>query len=113
VPGLIEAGTSADAQVYGLPNEVSVKSVLWTNAPAFEAAGYTAPKTLDELPTLTERIKADGTAPWCIAAESGGGTGWPITDWIEDLVLRFAGPENYDKCVTGELKNDSPEIRPA
>lgn len=113
VPGIIEAGTCADGQVYGLPNEVSVKSVLWTNAPAFEAAGYTAPKTLDELLTLTQKIKADGTAPWCIAAESGGGTGWPITDWIEDLVLRFAGPENYDKWVTGELKNDSPEIRPA
>lgn len=113
VPGVIEAGTCADGKVYGLPNEVSVKSVLWTNAPAFKAAGYTAPTTLDELITLTDTIKADGTAPWCIAAESGGATGWPVTDWIEDLVLRFAGAENYDKWVTGELKNNSPEIRPA
>lgn len=113
VPGIIEAGTCADGQVYGLPTGVSVKSVLWTDAPAFAAAGYTAPTTLDELLTLTDTIKADGTAPWCIAAESGGATGWPVTDWIEDLVLRFAGPENYDKWVAGELKNDSPEIRPA
>ncbi len=113
VPGIIEAGTCADGKVYGLPTGVSVKSLLWTNAPAFAAAGYTAPKTLDELLTLTDKIKADGTAPWCIAAESGGATGWPITDWLEDLVLRFAGPENYDKWVSGELKNDSPEIKPA
>jgi alpha-glucoside transport system substrate-binding protein len=114
VPGVIEAGTcAADGQVYGLPNEVSVKSVLWTDAPAFKAAGYTAPKTLDELLTLTEKIKADGKTPWCIAAESGAATGWPITDWMEDLVLRFAGAENYDKWVTGELKFNSPEIRPA
>jgi alpha-glucoside transport system substrate-binding protein len=113
VPGIAEAGTCADGQVYGLPTGVSVKSVLWTDAPAFEAAGYTAPQTLDELLTLTDEIKADGTTPWCIAAESGAATGWPVTDWIEDLVLRFAGPENYDKWVTGELKNDSPEIRPA
>ena len=113
VPGVIEAGTCADGEVYGLPTAVSVKSVLWTDAPAFKAGGYTAPKTLDELLTLTEKIKADGTTPWCIAAESGAATGWPITDWIEDLVLRFAGPEGYDKWVKGELKNDSPEIRPA
>ena len=113
VPGVIEAGTCADGQVYGLPTALSVKSVLWTDAPAFKAAGYTAPKTLDELLTLTEKIKADGKTPWCIAAESGAATGWPITDWIEDLVLRFAGPENYDKWVKGEQKNDSPEIRPA
>ncbi len=113
VPGIVEAGTCADGKVYGLPNEVSVKSVLWTDAPAFKAAGYTAPKTLDELLALTEKIKADGKTPWCIAAESGAATGWPITDWIEDLVLRFAGPENYDKWVKGELKFNSPEIKPA
>jgi alpha-glucoside transport system substrate-binding protein len=113
IPGVVEAGTCADGKVYGLPNEVSVKSVLWTDAPAFKAAGYTAPKTLDELLALTAKIKADGKTPWCIAAESGAATGWPITDWIEDLVLRIAGPANYDKWVKGELKFNSPEIKPA
>ena len=39
VPGVIEAGTCADGQVYGLPTALSVKSVLWTDAPAFKAAG--------------------------------------------------------------------------
>lgn len=63
IPGVIEAGTCADGQVYGLPNEVSVKSVLWTDAPGFKAAGHTAPKTLDDLLALTEKIKADGTTP--------------------------------------------------
>jgi alpha-glucoside transport system substrate-binding protein len=113
VPGFVEAGTCADSKVYGLPNEVSVKSVLWTDAPSFKEAGYTAPRTLDDLLALTAKIKADGKTPWCIAAESGAATGWPITDWIEDLVLRFAGPDNYDKWVKGELKFNSPEIKPA
>ena len=113
VPGFVEAGTCADGKVYGLPNEVSVKSVLWTDAPSFKEAGYTAPRTLDDLLALTAKIKADGKTPWCIAAESGAATGWPITDWIEDLVLRVAGPDNYDKWVKGELKFNSPEIKPA
>ncbi len=113
VPGFAEAGTCADGKVYGLPNEVSVKSVLWTDAPAFSAAGFTQPKTLDQMLTLTDQIKAAGKTPWCIAAESSAATGWPITDWIEDLVLRLAGPDNYDKWVTGALKFNSPEIKPA
>ena len=113
VPGFIQAGTCADGKVYGLPNEVSVKSLLWTTPPAFKAAGFTQPKTLDQMLTLTDQIKAAGKTPWCIAAESGAATGWPITDWIEDLVLRLAGPDNYDKWVTGALKFNSPEIKPA
>src|SRR6478672_3822041 len=113
VPGFAEAGTCADGKVYGLPNEVSVKSIIWTDAPAFKAGGYTVPRTLDDLLALSAKIKADGKTPWCIAAESGQATGWPITDWIEDLVLRIAGPDNYDKWVKGQLKFNSPEIKPA
>jgi alpha-glucoside transport system substrate-binding protein len=113
VPGFSQAGTCADGKVYGLPNEVSVKSIIWSDAPAFTKAGYAVPKTLDELLALSAKMKADGNTPWCIAAESGAATGWPITDWIEDLVLRIAGPDNYDKWVKGELKFNSPEIKPA
>lgn len=113
VPGFIGAGTCTDSKVYGLPSAVSVKSLLWTDAPSFSAAGYAEPKTLDDLMALTDKIKAAGKTPWCIAAESGNATGWPITDWIEDLVLRLAGPDNYDKWVAGTLKFNSPEIKPA
>ena len=56
---------------------------------------------------------ADGDTPWCIGIESGAATGWPATDWIEDLMLRTTTPENYDKWVTGELKFNSPEVKKA
>jgi alpha-glucoside transport system substrate-binding protein len=38
---------------------------------------------------------ADGNTPWCIELESGAASGWPCTDWIEDIMLRTAGPEKY------------------
>ncbi len=113
VPGLVAAGTCADGKVYGLPSEVSVKSLLWYDQAAYKAAGVQVPTTLDELLSVTAQLKAAGKTPWCIAAESGNATGWPITDWIEDLVLRIAGPDNYDKWVKGTLKFNSPEIKPA
>ena len=112
VPGFSASGT-CDGKVYGLPSAVSVKSLLWYDQAAWKATGLTFPTTMDELLKVTDELKGKGDTPWCIAAESGAATGWPITDWIEDLVLRTAGPEGYDKWVKGELKFNSPEVKAA
>ena len=53
---------------------------------------------------LTDQIAADGDTPWCIGIESGAATGWAMTDWIEEVMLRTTSLENYDKWVKGELK---------
>ena len=56
---------------------------------------------------------ADGDTPWCVGIESGAATGWPATDWTEDMMLRTTSLENYDKWVKGELKFASPEVKKA
>ena len=89
------------------------KSSVWYPKAEFDAAGYTVPTTWDELMALTEQIASDGDTPWCIGIESGAATGWAMTDWIEDVMLRTTSLENYDKWVAGELKFDSPEVRNA
>ena len=71
------------------------------------------PTTWEELMALQDQIVADGDTPWCVGIESGAATGWPATDWTEDLMLRTTSPENYDKWVKGELKFDSPEVKKA
>ena len=43
---------------------------------------------MEELVALSEKIVADGGKPWCIGLGSGGATGWPATDWVEDIMLR-------------------------
>ncbi|MDO5529721.1 MAG: alpha-glucoside ABC transporter substrate-binding protein, partial [Paracoccus sp. (in: a-proteobacteria)] len=48
--------------------------------------------------------------PWCIGLGSGGATGWPGTDWVEDLLLRLSPPEIYDRWVSNDLPFDAPEI---
>jgi alpha-glucoside transport system substrate-binding protein len=97
----------------GVWNRVNGKSLVWYPKKEFDAAGYKIPTTWDELMALTEQIANDGDTPWCIGIESGAATGWPMTDWIEDLMLRTTSLENYDKWVKGELKFDSPEVRNA
>ena len=108
----IDLGT-VDGTLVGVWHGADVKSLVWYPKPAFEAAGYTIPQTWDELLALSDRILADGTAPWCIGIESGGATGWPGTDWVEDIMLRTTSPENYDRWTTGDLPFNSPEVRNA
>ncbi|MBX7233369.1 MAG: ABC transporter substrate-binding protein [Caldilineales bacterium] len=89
------------------------KSLVWYPKAKFDAAGYKVPTTWDELLKLQDQIVADGDTPWCIGIGSGAATGWPATDWTEDIMLRTTSPENYDKWIKGELKFDSPEVRKA
>jgi len=95
-------GPSGDIMA-GIWARSSVKSLVWYPKKAFEEAGYTVPKTWDELMALTEQIAKDGDPAWAIGIESGAATGWPATDWVEDIMLRTTSPENYDKWVNGEL----------
>ena len=91
---------SNDTGTYGFFYKVDVKSLVWYNPENFEDAGYAVPATMEELKALTDQIVADGGTPWCIGLGSGGATGWPATDWVEDMMLRTTTPENYDAWVS-------------
>jgi alpha-glucoside transport system substrate-binding protein len=97
----------------GVWGRVNGKSAVWYPKKAFDAAGYKVPTTWDELMALTEQIKKDGDTPWCVGIESGAATGWAMTDWIEEFMLRTTSLDNYDKWVKGELKFSSPEVKNA
>ncbi len=104
----VDLGTYADAdgvgQMYGFFYNVNLKSIVWYSPENFEDAGYEVPETFEGLKALTEQIVADGETPWCIGLGSGPATGWPATDWVEDLMLRTQPPEVYDGWVTNEVK---------
>src|SRR5690606_33103829 len=98
---------------YGMPTNINLKSMVWYPKDDFDAAGYEVPETWDELIALSDQIVADGGTPWCVGFESEGATGWPATDWMEDLVLRTAGVEVYDQWVNHEIPFDDPAIKTA
>lgn len=104
------AGKDGNKAFYGFPFKTDLKSLVWYSPENFEDAGYEVPKTMEELKALTEKIVADGSTPWCIGLGSGAATGWPATDWVEDLMLRTASPEDYDKWVSNEMKFDDPVV---
>ena len=103
-------GKDGASNFYAFPYKADLKSLVWYSPENFKDAGYKIPQTMEELVALQDQIVKDGGKPWCIGLGSGGATGWPATDWVEDLMLRTQPPENYDKWVTNELKFDSPEV---
>lgn len=109
----IIADATVDDELVGIFIRTSVKGLIWYNPAAFEAGGYEVPEDWDSLTSLVDDASAAGTTPWGIGLESGGDTGWPATDWIEDFVIRQSGPEVYDDWVQGELKWSSDEIKAA
>ena len=112
IPGTLDSGT-VDDKLYGLLVSANVKSLVFYNKVAWEKAGYQAPDSIEELNTLTEKIKSDGNTPWCMGIEADTATGWAATDWFEDLVMRYGGAEEYNKWVKNEIKFDSPLVREA
>lgn len=96
-------GQDGQAQFYGFPYKADLKSLVWYVPENFEEAGYEVPTTWDELMALQKQIVEDGGTPWCIGLGSGGATGWPATDWVEDIMLRTQPPEVYDQWTSNAI----------
>jgi alpha-glucoside transport system substrate-binding protein len=105
-PGFADLGVYKD-KLIGIFTKAAVKGLIWYNTKSFTGS---APATFDALENTSP---APAQSLWCMGFDSGGASGWPGTDWIEDIVIRQAGPDNYDKWVKGELTWTSPEIKGA
>lgn len=103
-------GKDGNPALFGLFYKVDLKSLVWYVPENFEEAGYEIPQTMEALKALTDRIVEDGGTPWCIGLASGGATGWPATDWVEDMMLRTTSPETYDNWVSNALKFNDPVV---
>ncbi|WP_166851296.1 ABC transporter substrate-binding protein [Isoptericola sp. BMS4] len=102
---------TVDGTFYAAPLGANAKSFVWYSPSMFADAGYEVPTTWTELMDLTAQIQSDTGAPvWCAGVESGDATGWAGTDWIEDVVLRTAGPDVYDQWVNHEIPFNDPQI---
>ncbi len=103
-------GPDGAEALYGFFFKVDVKSLVWYVPENFEEFGYDVPTSMEELKALTDQIVDDGGVPWCIGLGSQAATGWPATDWVEDMMLRTQPPEVYDAWVANEIPFDDPAV---
>jgi alpha-glucoside transport system substrate-binding protein len=101
---------TVDGKFYAAPLGANVKSFVWYSPEMFKKNGWTVPTTWDEMTALSDKIAATGMKPWCFGIESGDATGWPLTDVIEDAVIRDSGPDVYDDWVAHKIPFNDPQI---
>ena len=109
---LVDLGTVSGKQV-GIFIKAAVKGLIWYSPKAFQQGSYQPPKTWDDLVALSQKIAGKAATPWSIGLESGAATGWPGTDWLEDIVLRQSGADVYDQWWQGKAKWSSDQIKTA
>jgi len=104
---------SVDGTFYAAPLGANVKSFVWYSPSMFEENGWEIPTTWDDMVALSDTIADSGIKPWCAGISSGDATGWPITDWLEDVLLRDAGADVYDQWVAHEIPFNDDQIASA
>lgn len=85
-------------QPYGLPFKIAHKSAVWYRADIFARCGLEPPRSWSEWRVLNERLIRLGVTPLAI----GGGDGWVLTDFFENVLLGSA-PGSYDDLARPSL----------
>ncbi|NLX09641.1 MAG: carbohydrate ABC transporter substrate-binding protein [Chloroflexi bacterium] len=104
---------SVDGTLYGVFPRAALKSLIWYNPKALEAGGYAVPTSWDELLETCDQMLDDGVSCFAVGLESGAASGWPATDWVEDIMLRTAPLEAYDNWVSHGIPWTGDEVRGA
>ncbi len=105
------AYSTVNGKYYGSPLSANMKSLVWYSPKKFKKLGLKVPTTWAQMMNLSNTIVKKGFKPWCAGIGSGTATGWPATDWMEELVLRQLGPKVYDSWVAGKTKFADPKIQ--
>ena len=91
-----------------------MKSLVWYSPKTFAKNGWKVPTTFADMVTLSNTIASSssktGTKPWCVGIGSAAATGWPLTDWMEEIMLRMYGPTVYAGWVKGTVKFTDPRV---
>jgi alpha-glucoside transport system substrate-binding protein len=106
--GLVSLG-QIEGTTYGIFIKAAVKGLIWYN-PTLHDYADSPPATWDDLISQGEANQGDAEALWCLGIESGDASGWPATDWVEEILLHQAGPEVYNQWWAGEIPWTDPAI---
>jgi alpha-glucoside transport system substrate-binding protein len=101
---------TVDGVFFGAPLGANLKSLIWYSPKYFKQYGYSVPTTWADLKKLSDKMVSDGHKPWCVGIESGDATGWPLTDWMEEVMLRMYGPTVYDQWEQHKIPFNDPKV---
>ena len=99
-----------NGKLYGVWFKGANKNTIWYNPAEFTAAGITSPPTTwEQLITDAQQLKAAGIAPFSLCTD----VGWPVADFWQNVYLKTAGADAYDKLATHATKWTDPTVTTA
>ena len=105
-----QAFTNQDGTQYGVPFKNDLKSLVWYIPSVWEEKGYEVPETFTDFTALMDEMIANGDTPLCVGIGSDAATGWPFTDWVEEIVVREQGIDYYNQWVAHEVPFDDQPV---
>jgi alpha-glucoside transport system substrate-binding protein len=111
----LDLGT-VNGTLYGFFMKADSKATIWYNPKFFQSKGYkplTADSKFDDLIALADQIKKDGTPPFSMGIEAAGGSGYPGSDVIQQILLNDSGEKTYDAIVDGSKPFNDPAMADA
>ena len=110
-PGLSKLG-QVNGKTFGVFIKATLKGMVFYN-PKLHDYSTGAPATWSDLMTQAAANQGTAKAIWCLGLSSGDASGWPATDWIENILLRQAGPDVYNDWWAGKVKWTDPAVKAA
>lgn len=113
--GFIDLG-SVDGTLYGFFMKADTKGTIFYDPAYFAANGLTpltADSSFDDLIALSDEILALGLPPWSMGQFANGGTGFPGTDFIQQILLNEAGGDAYDGVIDGSVPFTDADVKDA
>jgi len=107
---LLDTG-SLNGELFGIFDQVNLGGLVWYDPKTYK--GPTNPASWDELQQWARSEESAGTSPWCVGLESGAASGWPAADFIDEILLRQAGPEFHERWRNGQEPWTSQDVKTA
>jgi alpha-glucoside transport system substrate-binding protein len=100
-----------DDTLYGVLFKVSNKSTVWYSVHAFQDAGVAVSETWTwaDLTANAKVLTSSGVPAYSIA----GADGWTLADLFDNVYLRQAGAENYDRLAAHDISWTDDSVKTA
>jgi alpha-glucoside transport system substrate-binding protein len=84
----------------------NVNALIWYRTSTLKQLGIKIPTTWSAFNAALAKAKAKGMTPFTV----GGADQWPLTQWVDPVILRVAGAKAFNALARGQIPWNDPRI---
>lgn len=105
-PALRAMAQGSDGHTDSILFKGNVNALVWYEPKTLHRLGITVPHTWAQFIAGLNKAKAAGVTPF----EVGGADQWPLTQWVDPIILRVAGTSAFNQLERGKIPWNTPSI---